>query len=69
MRAVVQRVKWAKVSRISGEKSEPLGEIGKGMLIFLGIGKGDSASDAQYLADKLLNLNDGPVTFVIDSKQ
>lgn len=49
MRAVIQRVKEAKVS--VGEKV--VGEVGKGMVILLGIGKDDREKDAKYLADKV----------------
>jgi len=52
MRAVVQRVKNARVE-ISGRV---IGEIGKGLLIFLGIGDEDSEKDCEYLADKIVNL-------------
>lgn len=52
MRAVVQRVKTAKV--MIGK--EMVGEIGKGLLIFLGVGAGDSIDDADYLASKIANL-------------
>ena len=52
MRAVVQRVKTAKVI-VSGEV---VGEIGKGLLIFLGVGVGDTTDDAEYLASKIVHL-------------
>jgi D-tyrosyl-tRNA(Tyr) deacylase len=52
MRAVVQRVKMAKV--LIG--SEVVGEIGKGLLIFLGVGAGDNSDDADYLASKIAHL-------------
>jgi D-tyrosyl-tRNA(Tyr) deacylase len=52
MRAVVQRVKMAKV--MIG--SEEVGEIGKGLLIFLGVGVEDSSDDAGYLASKIAHL-------------
>ena len=52
MRAVVQRVKMAKV--IIG--SEIVGEIGKGLLIFLGVGVEDNIDDADYLASKIAHL-------------
>jgi D-tyrosyl-tRNA(Tyr) deacylase len=52
MRAVVQRVKNARVE-ISGRIT---GEIGKGLLIFLGVGDEDSEKDCEYLADKIVNL-------------
>jgi D-tyrosyl-tRNA(Tyr) deacylase len=52
MRAVVQRVKMAKVM-IGTEK---VAEIGKGLLIFLGVGVDDSMDDAEFLASKIANL-------------
>jgi D-tyrosyl-tRNA(Tyr) deacylase len=52
MRAVVQRVKNARVE-ISGKI---IGEIEKGLLIFLGVGDEDSEKDCEYLADKIANL-------------
>ena len=32
------------------------GEIGAGLLVLLGVAKSDTAADAEYLADKILNL-------------
>jgi D-tyrosyl-tRNA(Tyr) deacylase len=52
MRAVVQRVKMAKV--IVG--NDVAGEIGPGLLVFLGVGTGDSDVDAEYLASKIAHL-------------
>ena len=52
MRAVVQRVKTAKV--MIGK--EMVGEIGKGLLIFLGVGVEDNIDDADYLASKIAHL-------------
>jgi D-aminoacyl-tRNA deacylase len=52
MRAVVQRVSRAKVS-VSGETT---GEIGKGLLVLLGVGHGDTEADATYLAEKIIGL-------------
>ena len=52
MRAVVQRVKSAEVE-VDGKTT---GEIGQGLLIFLGIGEGDSAKDCEYLANKIAHL-------------
>jgi len=52
MRAVVQRVSQAKVT-VDGEVT---GEIGKGLLVLLGVAVRDSEKDAVYLADKVLNL-------------
>ena len=52
MRAVVQRVRRAEV-RVDGEV---VGRIGRGLLVLVGAGQGDSESDAVYLADKVLGL-------------
>ena len=52
MRAVVQRVSRAQVS-VNGEIA---GEIGPGLLVLLGVGSGDTRSDADYLADKTIGL-------------
>jgi len=52
MRAVVQRVKMAKVE-IGGEV---VGKINGGLLIFLGVGLEDGVKDAEYLASKVANL-------------
>ena len=52
MRAVIQRVSRAKVT-VAGEVS---GEIGRGLLVLLGVGKGDSPADADYLAEKTVGL-------------
>jgi len=52
MRAVIQRVSEAKVV----VEGETVGEIGKGLLVYLGVGKGDSSKDAEFMADKLSNL-------------
>jgi D-aminoacyl-tRNA deacylase len=52
MRAVVQRVKEARVD-ISGETA---GAINNGLLVFLGVGEEDIEKDAEYLADKIVNL-------------
>lgn len=52
MRAVVQRVTGASVT-IGEEKTA---EIGKGLLVLLGVETGDTEADAVYMADKLLHL-------------
>ena len=52
MRAVVQRVKEAKVD-VGGHT---VGEIGTGLLVFLGVGHGDSEKDCEYLAGKISHL-------------
>ncbi|MEJ5300140.1 MAG: D-aminoacyl-tRNA deacylase [Thermodesulforhabdaceae bacterium] len=52
MRAVVQRVKKARVE----VKGEVVGAIGEGLLVFLGVGKSDGDEDLSYIVDKLLHL-------------
>ncbi len=52
MRAVVQRASQAQVE-VSGQV---VGRINKGLLVYLGVGSGDRAEDAQYMAEKLANL-------------
>jgi len=54
MRLVVQRVGKAKVIRVSDEKA--VGEIGLGLFILIGIKKGDSEKDADYLVEKVSKL-------------
>jgi D-aminoacyl-tRNA deacylase len=52
MRAVIQRVGQAKV-----EVDEHIvGQIGQGLLVYLGVGKEDTDADAEFIADKLVNL-------------
>jgi D-tyrosyl-tRNA(Tyr) deacylase len=52
MRAVVQRVSRAKVT----VAREITGEIGRGMLVLLGVGHEDTEAGAEYLADKIVGL-------------
>ena len=52
MRAVVQRVSRAKVT-VEGRLT---GEIGRGLLILLGVTHSDVKDDADYLVDKVVNL-------------
>lgn len=52
MRMVCQRVLEANVT----VNNQPVGTIGKGLLIYLGVGKGDTSDDAQFMADKIVNL-------------
>lgn len=52
MRAVLQRVKRGRVT-VAGQ---PVSEIGPGLVILLGVGKGDSAEAADWLAEKVATL-------------
>jgi len=52
MRAVVQRVKEAKVV----VEKKIVGEIGPGLLVFLGIEQNDEIQDAEYLVSKIIHL-------------
>jgi len=52
LRAIVQRVSEARVK----VDDRVVGEISKGFLVFLGVGRQDSESDVSYLADKIVNL-------------
>ncbi len=52
MRAVLQRARWGRV-RVGGEI---VGEIGPGLVVLVGVKKGDTPEDAAYLAKKTANL-------------
>ena len=52
MKALVQRVARASVN----VNDSAVGEIGRGLLVFLGVAQGDSEEDARYLANKIANL-------------
>lgn len=52
MRAVVQRVSAASVT-VQGRK---VGSIGPGLLVLLGVARGDTEKDGEYLAEKLAGL-------------
>lgn len=52
MRAVIQRVKKARV----GVEGKTIGKIGPGLVVLLGVGENDAEKDAQFLADKIINL-------------
>ncbi len=52
MRAVIQRVSSAKVE-VGGEV---VGQIGGGLLVHLSVAGGDTERDAEFMAEKLVNL-------------
>lgn len=52
MRAVVQRVSRASVA-VDGKVT---GEVGKGLMVLLGVGVDDSDADAQTMSEKIANL-------------
>ena len=52
MKAVVQRVRDAYVT-VDGQK---VGQITKGLLVYLGVGKDDAEKDALWLAEKIAGL-------------
>jgi len=52
MRVVLQRVKYGKLS----VKDQLISEIGRGLLILLGIGEDDADGDIDWLVKKVVNL-------------
>src|ERR1044072_2171169 len=52
MRAVVQRVTRSRVE-VAGDT---VGEIAEGFLVLLGVARDDTQADADYLAEKIINL-------------
>jgi D-tyrosyl-tRNA(Tyr) deacylase len=52
MRAVVERVSEARVE----VDEEVVGEIGRGLLVLLGVAEDDEEEDARFLADKITGL-------------
>ncbi len=52
MRAVVQRVKSATIS----VDENLIASIGRGVVVFLGVGKGDDRGDVEYLVGKIPHL-------------
>ena len=74
MRTLIQRVQHASVT-IDGQLKS---QIGKGLLVLVGIEDRDTEEDIEWLCQKIANLrifddengvmNDGPVTIWIDSQ-
>jgi D-tyrosyl-tRNA(Tyr) deacylase len=52
MKAVIQRVRKCSVKT----ENRTIGQTGPGLLVLLGIAKGDSTADADYLVNKIANL-------------
>lgn len=52
MRALLQRVSWARVL----VRGETVGEIGPGLLVLLGVKEGDGAAEVERLAAKIAKL-------------
>ena len=52
MRALLQRITKASVEA----GGEVVGEIARGLVVFVGVAQGDTERDANYLADKIANL-------------
>ena len=52
MKTLVQRVSRAEV-RVDGR---PIGRIGVGLLVFVGVERGDAVADAEYFAEKTAEL-------------
>jgi len=67
MRTIIQGVKESSVS-VHGHI---VGNIGKGILVLLGINRQDDEKDADYLSDKIINLRifedeNGKIRFIAD---
>ena len=55
MRALVQRVAWAKVE-LAESPGEVTGAIDRGLLVYLGAGKGDGDAQRAYVLQKVISL-------------
>jgi D-tyrosyl-tRNA(Tyr) deacylase len=56
MRAVVQRVTSASVATGDREAEQSVARIGAGLLVFVGVERGDGPTDVQYVAGKVRGL-------------
>lgn len=68
MRAVVQRVTEASC-KVDGQVT---GRVGKGLLVFLGVGQDDGQADIDYIVDKVIHLRifpDGQDKMNLDVRQ
>jgi len=54
LKALIQRVKNASVSVMCDDQEEVAGSIGMGLLVFLGVNKGDTKVSVERLLDKIL---------------
>lgn len=52
MRAVIQKCNWCRVF----SERKACGEIGRGVVVLLGVKRGDTEKDALYISDKILHL-------------
>jgi len=52
VRAVVQRILEAQVK----VEDKAVGRVGKGLLVYLSVGKGDTQADVEFIAEKIVNL-------------
>ncbi len=52
MKALIQRVNYASVT----VEGKVVGKIGKGILIFFGVGKGDTEKELNWMGEKVLKL-------------
>jgi len=65
MRAVVQRVKQSSVKA----GNEMVGQIGRGLLVLLGVARDDTADDADYMVNKGLSVGYASAVEVAESRQ
>ena len=52
MRAIVQRVSYAQVT----VEGRTIGQIGRGFVVMLGVARGDTEKDADFIADRIAGL-------------